>query len=156
MYGTIVNTLFCGVELTKIIPFKAEHLECMDMRDHEKALVSGNNVMKSVEQGSIAVTGIIDGRIICCGGIVPLNSGSSEIWLIPSIYVSNVTITFCKELRKWLFGVRENLGLNRMQTACINDALHDRWMEFLGFEKEGIMKKYSNGMDFAMWGKIWE
>lgn len=155
MHGAITGSIFCGVELTKIIPFKAEHLECMDMRAHEKELVSGNNVMKSVEHGSIAVTGMIDGRIICCGGIVPLNNGNSEIWLIPSIYVSSVTVTFCRELRKWLFGMRESLGLQRMQTACLNDDLHNRWMKFLGFEKEGVMKKYSNGVDFAMWGKTW-
>lgn len=112
--------------------------------------------IENIEHTSVACTGIIDGRIICCGGVIPHKTGNSDIWLLPSAYVSSVKLTFVKELRKWLFGVRENLQLNRMQTYCLNDDLHTRWMTFLGFEKEGVMRKYFQGQDYAIWGRTWE
>ena len=154
MQRAITCSLFCGVELTKIIPFKQSHLECMDMREHEQKLIKDKDL--TMLESAIAFTGMVDGRIICCGGVVPLNNGSAEIWLIPSVYVSHVTMTFARELRKTLFSVREDLGVTRLQTACINDDLHDRWMTFLGFQKEGVMRKYHNGEDYSMWGRVWE
>jgi hypothetical protein len=53
--------------IVKIIPFKKEHAECMDIREHEKFLIS-EDLLENLEKG-IAFTGIIDGRIISCGGI---------------------------------------------------------------------------------------
>lgn len=138
----------------KIIPFKAEHLECMDIRKHEEQLLIQYGA-KHLEK-AMAITGILDGRIVACGGVFPYGNGNSDIWLIPSIYVANSPIFLAKEVRKWLNKIQKDLSLNRMQSFCINDDLHDRWMSFLGFTKEGVMKKYSNGIDFAVWGKTWE
>lgn len=128
----------------------------MDIREHERALLSMGEYVQELHRKSIAVTGIVDGRIICCGGIVPYANGNSDIWLIPSIHVDKVKFNFVRELRGWLFGMRESLALNRMQSFCIEDELHTRWMRFLGFEKEGVMRKYNNGLDYGVWGKIWE
>jgi len=128
----------------------------MDIREHERSLLAGNNIIRSIQENSLAFTGIVDGRIIACGGIVPLNNGNSEIWLIPSLWVSSVTLTFAREIRRWLDKIRHDFALNRMQTACMNDDLHNRWMAFLGFEKEGVMKKYHNGNDYCMWSKVVE
>lgn len=127
----------------------------MDIRDHERSLLVGNS-LQNVQDNSIAITGMHNGRIICCGGVIPMNNGNAEIWLLPSIWVSSVRFTFVKELRKWLFGVRQDLALNRMQTTCLSDDLHNRWMSFLGFEKEGVMRKYHNGVDYSIWGRVWE
>jgi hypothetical protein len=140
----------------KIVPFKVEHLECMDVRPHELNLLDVNKLM-ALKESSIAVTGMIDGRIVCCGGVTPFGNGNAEIWLIPSVWVDKYKMTLCKALVKWLLQVREDLALSRMQTACLNDTLHSEWMTFLGFEKEGIMKNYHGGVDYAMWGRTkWE
>jgi len=139
----------------RLIPFKKDHLECMDVRDHERAVLAMTTHL-DVLQNSIAVTGIYDGRVVCCGGVLPFANGNAEIWLIPSIYVREYKKVFCKELKDWLFDVRDKLALIRMQSACINDELHTEWMEYLGFTKEGVMAKYHNGMDYAMWGRTWE
>lgn len=126
----------------------------MDIREHEKKLIAGRDL--DVLEKSVAFTGIVDGCLICCGGVMPLHNGNAEIWLIPSVYVSKITMTFARELRKALFSIRQDLGLVRMQTACLNDELHDRWMTFLGFQKEGVMRKYNNGDEFSLWGRVWE
>lgn len=127
----------------------------MDVRPHERSVLDMVGHVATLEN-SIAITGIADGRVVCCGGIIPFGNGNAEIWLIPSIYVKDYKVLFCKELGKWLFGLRTDLSLNRMQTSCIDDATHTNWMEYLGFTKEGTMRRYFNGVDYNMWGKVWE
>ena len=142
--------------MTRIIPFKVEHLECMDIREHEREMLEMTDYLKSLQERSIACTGIVDGRIMCCGGVAPYRNGNSDVWLIPSVHLNTAKFTFTRELRKWLFQVREDLSLTRMQTFSIEDDLHNRWMRFLGFTKEGVMRKYNKGMDYGVWGRIWE
>jgi hypothetical protein len=126
----------------------------MEIRDHEKLLSSGKDL--SFLEAGVAFTGIVDGRVVCCGGVIPTLGGNSDIWIIPSVHVAQYTMTFARELRKALFNIRQDLALSRMQSACLNDELHDRWMSFLGFKKEGVMRKYFNGEDYAMWGRVWD
>lgn len=140
-----------------IVPFKKEHLEVMEIRPHEKALITSNaGLLDAFQAGSIAFTGIVDGRVICCGGVSPFLMGNAEIWLIPSVYVERDPMIFARNLRKHLFNIRRDLALSRMQTSCIDDELHNRWMEFLGFTKEGHMKKFYNGVNYNLWGRVWE
>ncbi|UOF77745.1 putative acetyltransferase [Caudoviricetes sp.] len=139
--------------MIKIIPFKVEHLECMEMREHEKGLI-GNENMKAFE--GVAFTGLIDGRIISCGGVVIEKWGNAYVWQVPSVYVNDVKMSYCKYIRKWLDDVASEYALNRFETTCVNDDLHNRWMKFLGFEVEGIKKKYINGQDYVMFGKVME
>lgn len=138
--------------MCRIVEFKKEHLEVMDLRPHEHELIELGGDLSYLENG-VNCTGIVDGRVLCCGGVIPMMKGNAEIWLIPSVHVSKSTITFVKELKNWLFTVRESLDLDRMQTICIDDELHNRWMKFLGFEKEGQLKKYCNGKDYVMYGR---
>jgi len=106
----------------------------MDLREHEASLLSDDH-NATLEASSVACTGMADGRIVCCGGVTPFGNGKANIWLIPSIYVEEYKTVFARHLVRWLMGVREDLALNRMQSACIADELHDSWMTFLGFEK---------------------
>lgn len=141
----------------RLIPFKKEHLEVMDVREHEMAVLGFSDHISNLEKSSIAITGITDGRVICCGGVMPFGTGNAEVWLIPSIWVSKYPIIFQKTLKKWLLNVRNDLALTRMQTACINDDMHNNWMQNLGFEREGLMRNYFNGVDYAMFGRtIWQ
>lgn len=137
--------------MIKIIPFKVEHLECMDMREHERAII-GSEDMKSFE--GLSFTGILDGRIISCGGVIIDNWNNGYVWQVPSVYVKDVKLSYCKYIRKWLDDIAKDFSLNRYETVCLNDDLHNRWMRFLGFEREGVKKSYINGVDYAMFGKV--
>ena len=138
---------------TKLIKFKKEHLDCMDIRSHEQVLLSQTEHLTALE-GGLARTGIVDGRVIACGGVLPFMSGLADVWLIPSVYVVDYKYSFCRELRTFFEDVQRDLCLHRMQSVCINDDLHHNFMTFFGFEKEGVMKKYYNNEDYVMYGRI--
>lgn len=138
--------------MTRLIPFKKEHLEVMDIRPHELSILSHNKHLNLLES-NISVTAFKDGRIIACGGVVPFGNGNAEIWQIPSIYVAENVKEYVIVLRDWLWSVRRDLALTRMQTSCLDDALHNGWMKYLGFLREGTMVKYHDGMNYALYGR---
>ena len=137
----------------KIIPFKIDHIDCMDIREHEMKF---NKEMLAHLEGKMSITGVIDGRVISCGGITPYSDTAAILWQLPSIYVEQYAVPYARFIRKWLDETADNLGIKRMETACIDDRLHNRWMQFLGFEKEGVKKQYLFGLDYSMWGKLWD
>ncbi len=140
----------------RTVKFKKEHLEVMDLRPHEENLIKATGHLEALEEG-VNVTVMVDGRVICCGGVIELHPGCANIWLIPSIHIEKATKTFVKGLREWLWSVREDMSLERMQSVCLDDELHNRWMSFLGFKKEGVMEKFCMGKDYVMFGRTkWE
>ena len=138
----------------KLIDFKKEHLECMTIREHESFLLNDIEHVTSLENASVAKTGLYDGRIVACGGVTPFLKDLGEVWLIPSIYVKKYPKIVGCVIYKWICDVQKEYGLRRLQTTCINDELHNRWMNFLGFEKEGVLKNYYNNLDYALFSKI--
>lgn len=141
--------------MNKTIPFKKEHLEVMDIRDHEDRLLRDQNTVQCLE-GSIALTAIRDGRVAACYGIAPYLGDLADIWLIPSNGIDEHTVELAKGARRFLEEMREDLGIRRMETLCIDDVFHARWMVFLGFQREGVKEKYIGETDYSMWGRIWE
>lgn len=137
----------------KTIPFKKEHVEVMDVRAHELRLL--NDGLLDYLQSGVAFTGIVDGRIISCGGLNMLGYNNADLWQIPSVYVDTMTIAYAKYIRKWVLDMKRKFQLDRMETLCVDDSLHDRWMKFLGFEREGVKRRYIEGQDYALWGRIW-
>jgi hypothetical protein len=139
-----------------LIPFKKEHLEVMDMREHERNVLALSPLTgELLEQATVSRTAIIDGRVIACGGVTKNLYGSGDAWLIPSIYLPKYRVTYLRLVLDWLDNVSEAFEIKRMQTACLNDDLHDNYMEYLGFAKEGVMRQYALGKDYSVWGRLW-
>lgn len=140
--------------MIKVIPFKKEHLEVMDIRDHEDRLLADESTAVCLE-GSVAVTVIKDGRIEACYGFAPYLKDIADIWLIPSKTLPDNASKLAINAHKFLADMHEDMGIRRMETLCLDDDLHERWMTFLGFKKEGVKKQYYGGKDYVMWGKLW-
>lgn len=128
----------------------------MHLREHEHILLQNPKMLEMLE-GGIASTALADGRIICAYGINPYLEGVADIWLLPSVFVeTKEAMRVARGAKEWLEQMREDLALHRMETTCLADELHDRWMTFLGFECEGVKRQYFGGKDYKMWGRVWE
>jgi hypothetical protein len=141
--------------MIKVIPFKAEHVECMDVRDYENKTVCSmpqfSAAVKQWEDSKNAATIINDGRILAVMGFMVLWQGVCEVYILPSKYISKYPHAFARCLKKVLSSGAFNT-FHRIQLRALKDDLHSRFNKFLGFEKEGTFKKYdSEGNDFVMW-----
>lgn len=91
-----------------------------------------------------AGTFVRDGRILCCAGFSMLWPGVADGWIIPSIYIKDAPISFCKFIKNYINTIMKTFNCHRFQTTSFDDPFHERWMKWLGFEKEGTMRKYTH------------
>lgn len=140
--------------MIKIVPYKKEHIDLMTLREHEQSLMLSPQVFEALE-GGIAETAIVDGRVVCAYGAIPTVEGIANIWLIPSAYVQAEAPKVARGAKKFLEEIRADLNLHRMETVCLADDLHDRWMTFLGFTHEGVKANYFRHKTYNCWGRVW-
>jgi len=135
----------------EIVPFEIKHLELMDVRSHEQQFTSDKNLINKIIDASVAWTGIANNKIICCWGYIVGESGIANLWLIPSIYMKDMRLSFFRKVKEVIGRTSQNFSI--MQTCCKNDILHARWMKFLGFKQIGILENFWAGNDYVLWGK---
>lgn len=146
----------------EVIIFHPKHLEVAAVRQHEMDTIFKlknayaqieNLAAKSVQAGTF----MYDGRIITCAGFLELWPGVAEIWQIPTIYVKLCPTLFSKTIRAYIETIAEQFKYHRLQTVAPADALHDRWMSWLGFRQEGTMLEYTaDKRDYRMWSRAFK
>ena len=143
----------------ELIPFKAEHLAGFHARAHESRMVGSDYFMewaKINEEHSVGYSGFYEGRFIGCGGIRMLWPGVGEAWAI----FAEDPREFAHEIYHYVSMGLEHIiaehGLWRVQTPIAADiAVNIRFIENLGFEREGLMKKFGpDGDDFYIYAKV--
>lgn len=142
----------------KIIPFKTQHVECMDVRDYETSTVFNlSNLetgLKVFEERRSAGTMVYDGRILGIVGYFELWPGVCELFVLPSKYLNEYPIPFARCIRRT---INQEIfkSYHRIQIMALDDELHNNWLKFLKFEKEGHLKKYDSlGNNFNMWARV--
>lgn len=142
----------------RVIPFKMEHMDLLELREnesnpifrlkdiHERIAIAKET---SVETGTF----ISGGRIICCAGFYLLWPGVVDGWIIPSRYIVDSPYDYCKTMRRYIDSIMKTWECHRFQTVAAEGA--ERWMKFLGFEKEGVMRKYTHmKQNFGMYARV--
>ncbi len=145
----------------EIVKFHPKHLEISDVREQEingiLKLPDSYERIKILSEIGESITIIYDGRIITCCGFIEVWSGVCEVWQIPSVYITDKPILFARIIKRYLDRLVETFKWHRMQTTSLNDELHRRWMKWLGFEREGLLRRYSyDKQDYVQWGKLFQ
>lgn len=124
--------------------FRPEEIAGQEMNEVHQRVVS--NVLLSDQ----AATFSYDGRIIAVMGFVVLWKGVIEAWIVPTAHVYTASIAFPKIVKRYIDAIAKSYECRRMQTGSYDDDFHKRWMEFLGFEFEGVKKKFTpDGRDYV-------
>lgn len=146
--------------MEKLLPFELSHLDLIEIREVELQsafiLPDAKERMRRMLSSTLeAGTFMMDGRIIFAAGVAQLWPGVLEGWIIPSVYVPDYSVWFVKKIKGYFEAFAETFNCHRFQTVSLNDAFHDRWMDAIGFTKEGILKNYDhNKRDYAMYARI--
>lgn len=95
--------------------------------------------------------------LVASGGILPLWKGVGEAWVVTSELVEKYPLVFAKTAWRKLYEMMANMRLERAQTTIHKDhAVSQRWAERMGFENEGLMKKYLGGQDYYRYALVKE
>jgi hypothetical protein len=143
----------------QVVPFEAWHIKIESLREHEQELLRSWGDYQ-VRLGLFSKVGpawtiFKDGRFISAGGVIPLCCHVGEAWQFPSKELGKHKIGYGRIYRERVEAILAAGRFKRIQTSCLNDELHNRWMQFLKFEKEGVLRGFGNGgEDFVMYARL--
>lgn len=89
-------------------------------------------------------------------GFYDFMPGILHVWAIPDKNIHMYIKEYLRVYRDMMeIFFENNPRIRRVQTWSVNDDLHNRWMEHVGFKYEGTMKNFSRtGRDYNIWAVV--
>ncbi len=143
----------------KIIDFHPAHLDLMDIRDHETTEVCfGDYKEKFTVLSTMGVSGTVmyDGEILCVIGSFDMWEGVCEVWVLPSKAIERHKLIFARLIKQQLEALEEVGNYHRIQVTALNDAFHNKFFKWLGFNLEtpnGMKDFTKNKSNYNMWSR---
>ena len=138
-----------------ILPYKPEHLEELLLQPSQaymRPFMSDKVYQNALQIEGMAFSAIMDGKVIACAGVLPLWENRGHAWALLNDNIKTNFVSIHRATARFL----DTCRMNRIETHVDKDfgcAL--RWMEMLGFECEGTMRKYtSDGRDAYMFARV--
>lgn len=97
------------------------------------------------------------GYVLGIAGMYLSSPGVGDFWSLSDVAVLRSRKLYCKSV-KWLISrVTEAYKLDRAQFFIRTDQpWAERWAEFLGFQKEGVLRKYADRQDHFVFAWVRE
>lgn len=146
--------------MIEFVPYEPWHLEALDLQPmqswwRDKLLAPG------YAQGlanDMAWTGFIDDRVVGCAGFAPQWEGRVIAWAlfgrdVPKKAWASIVAKVRREFKNTLQSQGHKHRVEITVPATFGEAI--RLANILGFEVEGLMKKYGpDGSDHLMYAKV--
>jgi hypothetical protein len=125
-----------------IVEFNVKHVAALEDSENELQYV-GEEFIDHLSEGP-GYTGVVDDKVIGCGGVRMFWSGVGEAW---GIYPLRTFYAHIKEVlyytRTGLYTIIDDYDLKRIQaTARCDFPCAQNWLRHLGFSIEAKMKCY--------------
>lgn len=139
-----------------IVEFKAEHLSQMDLQDGQSYLsdLLSHEQAKAIEHTEWAFTGVCNGRVMACGGILPVWPGRGMTWA----YLSDkAKASAFVQVHRAAKAIVDNCFLHRLEaTVDVDFEPGHRWVKLLGFDLEApVLKNYRpDGGDCSLYARV--
>jgi len=98
-----------------------------------------------------------NGQVLALAGLVLHWPGRASCWcLIGADFPTTGWVWLTKQVRRRMGAAIRELALHRVEAESAYGWLPGvRWLELLGFEREGLMRAYGHdGRDFIRWAKV--
>ncbi len=140
--------------------FQFEHLDLFAWREDDyKTYNVGSEFigsMRDAESKGQCYTAVSEGRIIVIGGVIPHTLKSGYCFSIFSRYAETCPRSAARTVRRMFHAMVVDMGLHRVVTYNrVGAGIHNRWCEWLGFEREGEARKYDDeGNDYIQYALV--
>lgn len=144
----------------KAIPFEEGHLKLLELRDDEH---NGAFNLEDIEErvrtfvaASMQVgTFVSRGRVVCIAGFHCLWPGVLEGWIFPSRFLFDCPVLYARVIKRYVDSISKGFNCHRFQAYAVDNPTQERWMRFLGFEKEGTLRQFGHDkQDFCMYARV--
>lgn len=125
----------------KIIDFEPEHVLQIKPQQTQSYMNLTLEYGQYLATGN-CFTGVQDGKVVAIGGIIPVYAGRGYMHLIVAEDMPHQWIKLYRAARRLIDAVADDYV--RLETMSVfSDA--DRWLELLGFEYEGVLRRVMPG-----------
>lgn len=109
-----------------------------------------NMVAKAIETG-VAWAALRDGQPVAIGGVAPQSDERAVVWGVLSDSIGASMTSVHRAVRHTL----DVLTYPRLEAhVAVEHEEGHRWIALLGFEREGVMRKFFRGRDFALYARV--
>lgn len=121
----------------KIIDFEPEHVLCIKPQQRQSFMKLDLDYGKYLATGN-CFTGIHDGKVVAIGGILTIYPGRGYLHMIVADGMPHQWIKLYRAARRLIDAVGDEFV--RLE-AMSNFDEASRWLELLGFEFEGVLRR---------------
>ncbi len=135
-------------------PFEPDHLKALNGSSNILGAFNLDELIKSYQRGP-AFTAFYKNEIIAIAGITLVWPGLGEAWALFGKNPQRHKFFIHREALRHIEQIAKEKKLERIQGCAIKE--HEagkRWLEHLGFEYEGPMRKFWMGKDFVRYARI--
>lgn len=138
----------------QVVDFKAEHLEQIALQEAQQYLLSHVEPdMGAHLEGHQSFTGIADGKVVACAGVLPYWEDRGLAWAYLSEDAGAHFVAIHKAVKRYL----DVAPFKRIEAAVdVNFEAGHRWIKQLGFELEApVMKAFRpDGGDASLYARV--
>ena len=144
------------------LPFSTNHIERLNLGDVDvdllEAQLNPQERLLSVEGRDCAWTAYYQGQPAMSFGFDYKWPGVIEVWMLPGKLAIEHGTILTRAARRLFVKLGPHLNLRRLQIVVdVNREKAVEWADFLGFKREGVMKRYGpEGHDYYMYARIYK
>ena len=146
-----------------IVPYTAQHGQFIlsQQMNHivleaDKHYINVDGNAKNLEQNNLAFTGVVNNNPIFAAGMKMIWGQVAEGWVIATSDMWKYPLGVAKAIKKDFAKVAKENNITRVQSAIRKDFKEgQRFAEWLGLEREGLMRKWGfDGSDQYMYARL--
>ena len=146
-----------------IVPYTAQHgqfiLSCQmnhKVLEADRHYINVDGDARNLVQDHLAFTGIVNDNPIFAAGMKMIWGQVAEGWVIATSEMWKHPLGVAKAIKKDFARVAKENNITRVQSAIRKDFKEgQRFAEWLGLEKEGLMRKWGfDGSDQYMYARL--
>lgn len=145
-----------------IVRFDVRHLNRMEFKEPEASQIRDDpdmipSIIRSHNREA-SWTGLYRGKPVLCFGLRIVSRGVAEAWMLPGKDIQDHAISLGRGGRKIFTHYLDSGVFRRIQIGVeANNDIAFRFARWLGFEVEGIMRKFAaDGGDYVLMSRISE
>jgi len=138
-----------------VVPFKPEHLAALKLQGTQASaqpLMNLKHGQDLAESPGVAYTALEDGKPLVCAGMIELWPGRAYAWS----YIAEGASRCWKSIHRAVLAALAVGRWQRVEMAVdVRDPAAKRWAWHLGFEFEGVARKWTHdGRDVEIWARV--
>lgn len=130
--------------------YKDGDIQKIDLQDEQKHETVG---AKYPEETSFTLED--NGEVLGCFAFLQLHEKRGVVCSFISRNAGRAMLKMVKQFRKMLDDGMNRIGIERIEMQVLSGFEHgERFAQMLGFECEGVMRKYYKGKDYKLFARV--